>query len=358
MARDKSKKGVRKQPSQFIDWVSENYGPETAKWYKIYTGKGKAEASKQRINLSAMLGEIGAYHEGHGFAAKDIHPYHGGGPTVSQNLAPELGIQNVAHGELPRIPKEDMMRLGIPSTWLEHLFEADLEFHGHKVIGNPDRQAWLDMDRGMPPEQAAAQSRMRDDLRAQGVEFKVDGDTIPDERITTVEGMKGPNWSATKQPEAPKLDYTDIKTTGEVKVTSPKRGRKVPTQHVRIAKGVARWIPGPLDDVALGTGFGGVAAVAALATGGNPAQAFGDVVSDVAVGDLQGGELFDESQDFGEVLQQSREQNVRPLMDRLNEGVLGDVGRAVKRGGSFKIDAGVVKFTAPEFGFSELLGFN
>ena len=38
---------------------------------------------------------------------------------------------------------------------------------------------------------------------------------------------------------------------------------------------------------------GGVAAVAALATGGDPAQAFGDVVSDVAVGDLQGGELFD-----------------------------------------------------------------
>ena len=242
MAKDKSKKGVRKQPSQFIDWVSENYGPETAKWYKIYTGKGKAEASRQRIDLSAMLGEIGAYHEGHGFAAKDIHRYHGGGPTVGQNLAPELGFQNVAHGELPRIPKQDMIRLGIPSTWLEHLFESALEFEGMKVIGNPDRQAWLDMDRGMPPEQAAAQSRMRDDLRAQGVEFRVDGDTILDERITTVEGMKGPTWSATEQPEAPKLDYTDIKTTGEVKVTSPKRGPKVPTQPVEFNRGFVRWI--------------------------------------------------------------------------------------------------------------------
>lgn len=130
-----------------------------------------------------------------------------------------------------------------------------------------------------------------------------------------------------------------------------------PNRLIRTGKALAKF-PGPLDDVALGTGFGGVAAVAALATGGDPAQAFGDVVSDVAVGDLQGGELFDESQDFGEVLQQSREQNVRPLMDRLNEGVLGDVGRAVKRGGTFKINAGVVKFTAPEFGFSELLGFN
>jgi hypothetical protein len=116
--------------------------------------------------------------------------------------------------------------------------------------------------------------------------------------------------------------------------------------------------PGPLDDVVLGTGFGGVAAVAALATGDDPAQAFGDVVSDVAVGDLQGGELFDESQDFGETLQQSRQQNARPLMDRLDEGVLGDAGRAIKRGGRFSIGAHGVKFTLPEFGFSEFFGIN
>jgi|TARA_R100000479_G_scaffold148133_1_gene83674 hypothetical protein len=116
--------------------------------------------------------------------------------------------------------------------------------------------------------------------------------------------------------------------------------------------------PGPLDDVALGTGFGGVAAVAALATGGDPAQAFGDVVSDVAAGDLQGGELFDESQDFGEALQQSRQQNARPLMDRLDEGALGDAGRAIKRGGRLSIGAHGAKFTLPEFGFSEFFGIN
>tara|TARA_R100001198_G_scaffold30862_1_gene16331 strand:+ start:129 stop:1319 length:1191 start_codon:yes stop_codon:yes gene_type:complete len=127
---------------------------------------------------------------------------------------------------------------------------------------------------------------------------------------------------------------------------------------LRIIKGAARLIPGPYDDIALGTGFGGVAAVAALATGGDPAQAFGDVVSDVAVGDLQGGELFDESQDFGEVLQKSREQNARPLMDRLDEGALGDAGRAIKRGGRVSFGSGGVKFTLPEFGLSELLGVN
>ena len=124
------------------------------------------------------------------------------------------------------------------------------------------------------------------------------------------------------------------------------------------ARGVGRFIPGPLDDVALGTGFGGIAAVGALATGGNPAQAFGDVVSDFAVGDLQGGELFDESKDFGKVVQQSRQQNAKPLIDRLNEGALGDAGRAIKRGGRISFGFAGAKFTLPEYGYSELLGVN
>lgn len=309
MAKDQTKKGARRIPKDFIEWIEDNYGPETAKWYPIYTGKGKAEASRQRIDMSKMLGEVGSWHEGHGFGAKDSNrrTKQGGGPTVGRNLRPELGKLNVAHGEKPRWPKEDMIRMGVPSTWLEDLFEADLEFHGMKVIGNPDVQAAIDMDRGMPPEQAMAQSRMRDDLRAQGVEFKVDGDTIVDERITTVEGMKAPTWSATQQPEAPEFSPLS-KVTGEPTVTAPARGRKVPTQPVKIAKGVARFIPGPLDDVILGTGFGGIAAIGALATGGDPAKAFGDAVSDFAVGDLQGGELFKEEQDFEEVIAERKKQ--------------------------------------------------
>ena len=130
-----------------------------------------------------------------------------------------------------------------------------------------------------------------------------------------------------------------------------------PNRLIGAGKALTKF-PGPIDDIAVGTGFGGIAAVAALATGNDPAQAFGDVVSDVAVGDLQGGELFDESQDFGEVLQQSREQNARPLMDRLDEGALGDVGRAIKRGSRFNFNAGGVKIPLPEFGFSEFFGIN
>ena len=45
-------------------------------------------------------------------------------------------------------------------------------------------------------------------------------------------------------------------------------------------------------------------------------------------------------------------------MDRLDEGALGDAGRAIKRGGRVSFGSGGVKFTLPEFGLSELLGVN
>ena len=75
-----------------------------------------------------------------------------------------------------------------------------------------------------------------------------------------------------------------------------------------VGKKLTTAIPGPYDDVILGTGFGGIAVIGALATGGDPVQAFGDVMSDVVVGDLQGGELFSEEQDFGEVVAQRKKQ--------------------------------------------------
>ena len=151
------------------------------------------------------------------------------------------------------------------------------------------------------------------------------------------------------------LDFS--KSTATTILKDPLRHKQIASLN-KLVKGASRVIPGSLDDVALGTGFGGIAAVGALATGGDPAQAFGDVVPDVAVGDLQGGELFDESQDFGEALKQSRQQNTKPLMDRLDEGALGDAGRAIKRGGRISFGFGGVKFTLPEYGYSELLGIN
>ena len=104
---------------------------------------------------------------------------------------------------------------------------------------------------------------------------------------------------------------------------------------------------------------GAVAGALTLAEGGTPAQAFGSLVeAENPIENLDAGPIFDESQDFGETLQQSRQQNARPLMDRLDEGALGDAGRAIKRGGRLSIGAHGAKFTLPEFGFSEFFGIN
>lgn len=301
MARDPSKKGIRKIPPTFLDWIESNYGPEVAKWYKTTTGTGKAEATRQRQQMSEAAGSVGGFHEGHFQGAKDIDPVMGGGPTTGRAMRPEIGLTNVAHAELPRMSKADMKRLGIPQYWVEDFFEAVLESEGQKVIGNLDVQGSLDVDRGMSPEQAAAQTRVRDDLRAQG-------EAIPGSRYTATDKPAPITQLPTQQPQVPEFDATRIKTgSGIPEVVGTSRVR-VPQNPVKFAKGVAKFIPGPLDDVILGTGFGGIAAIGALATGGDPAKAFGDVVSDFAVGDLQGGELFREEQDFEEVMTERKKQ--------------------------------------------------
>ena len=301
MAKDPSKKGIRKIPPTFLDWIESNYGPDVAKWYKTTTGTGKAEATRQRQQMSEMAGSVGGFHEGHFQGAKDIDPVMGGGPTTGRAMRPEIGLTNVAHAELPRMSKSDMKRLGIPQYWVEDFFEAVLESEGQRVIGNLDVQGSLDVDRGMSVEQAAAQTRVRDDLRAQG-------EAIPGSRYTATDKPAPITQLPAKQPQVPEFDATRIKTcSGIPKVVGTSRVR-VPQNPVRFAKGVARFIPGPLDDVILGTGFGGIAAIGALATGRDPAKAFGDVVSDFAVGDLQGGELFREEQDFEEVMAERKKQ--------------------------------------------------
>jgi hypothetical protein len=128
--------------------------------------------------------------------------------------------------------------------------------------------------------------------------------------------------------------------------------RKPLKAGLNIKGGAARFLSVPF--------IGGVVAgTATIASGGSPAQAFGAAVeAENPIENLDAGPIFNESQDFGQVLQQSRQQNARPLMDRLDEGALGDAGRAIKRGGRISFGFGGVKFTLPEYGYSELLGVN
>ena len=271
MAKDPSKKGVRKIPPEFLKWIEVHYGPEVVKWYKKITGTGKAEATKQRQKMSETAGSVGGFHEGHFQGAKDFDPEMGGGPTTGRTLRPEIGVTNVSHAELPRMSQADMRRLGIPKFWVEDFYEAILESEGQRVIGNLDVQGALAVDRGMSPEQAAAQTRVRDDLRAQG-------DNIPGSRYTGTDKPAPITQTPTETPRPPKFDASSIKTgTGIPRVIGESRVA-IPKNPVIVNRGVARLLPGV--GIAIGLNAAGERAKA-----GDFEGAAGELVS-TAVGEI------------------------------------------------------------------------
>jgi len=261
MAKDKSKKGFRKTPEQWVEFLINTYGYEATKQYVKDTGRGKSHASKQRIDLSEAFEKVGSVHEGHFAAAKDqdFKRKLGGGPSSGRGLRPELGYLNVAHGEKPRISVSEMERLGFPTNWVSDFYEWDLERLGMKVIGNLDAQGAMDVDAGMPIGQAEAQSRLRDDLRRQGVD-------IPGARPTYPEPEGKPLKFEIPETQVipPEFDASDIYQTGEVAVR-PRTGPvpKVPAQPVPFVELKAesgqmrtfvRRVPGGVEDVIFDAG--------------------------------------------------------------------------------------------------------
>jgi hypothetical protein len=251
--KDPSKKGVRKIPPTFLDWIENNYGPDVAKWYKTTTGTGKAEASRQRIEMSKNVGSVGAYHEGHFQGAKDfdVESSMGGGPTTGRTLRPEIGVVNVAHAEKPRISKGDMRRLGIPQYWVEDFYESILESEGQRVIGNLDVQGAMDVDAGMSIEQAAAQTRRRDDLRRQDV-------NIPGSRYTATDKPAPITQIPSKPAIPPEFDVSGIKSGQGIPIAKPRTRRipRVPQNPVVYSGGGVRFNPANMYG-AFGTPGGG-----------------------------------------------------------------------------------------------------
>ena len=294
MAKDKSKKGWRKNPEEWVKFLIDQYGREVVAQYVKDTGRGKAHASKQRQDLSKAFERVGSVQEGHFAAAtaQDLQRQFGGGPTTGRGMRPEFDFLNYAHGEAPRIPVADMERLGFPTNWISDFYEWDLERLGMKVIGNLDVQGAMDVDAGMPIGQAEAQSRLRDDLRAQGVDIPGARPTYPEP-----EGKPLTYQLPETQVIPPEFDATDIKQTGEVKVR-PRTGRvpKVPatpaplSTDINIKGGVVRTltrrIPGGIDDVILGGGAALFAGATTLLTTQSPtqaAEAFTETAADYAV---------------------------------------------------------------------------
>lgn len=323
-------KAIRKPPKEFIEWLTEKGGKEFANWYVKEYGKAKTLRSAERKHMSRDAGTVGAYHDGHMRGVMDVHPKLGGGPTSSLSMFPEIGVVNVAHKELPRIPYEDMRKGGVPQNWFEDAYEQFLESEGLGVIGKYDTQAAMDMDAGMDPGQARAQADRRRQLRAQGVD--VGPDTDPKfSPAPTPQGKDVPLPNLSDAMDAAReRENKQIAARRSVRAKAkpePEVFKQMRIQNMRKLAGMDKL--GKLAKVPL---LGGtVIAGATLLSTGSPGQAAKAFVeTENPIENLDAGPVFDEREDFGKVIQDAKTQNERPLGERLNEGVLGMFGRTVR----------------------------
>ena len=150
--------------------------------------------------------------------------------------------------------------------------------------------------------------------------------------------------------------------------------RKPGGGFIKTAKGITRFIPTPIDDLIVGTAVAGTVGAATLLTGGGAAQAADNTKNtflDFATGDLDGGPVADGTGgDDRTAIELERARNSE-MPNLLNPPGLVDEKRnqerleleerarqARERGGRVTIGAGKASFTLPEFGLSELFGFN
>ena len=149
-------------------------------------------------------------------------------------------------------------------------------------------------------------------------------------------------------------------------------------KNIAVKSGVVKFIPGPIDDIIIGAGASAAVAGATLLTGGTPAQAADNAKNtalDFATGDLEGGSIESGTvEEYGggdnrtKVELQRAEDSAQmpalvkqPVNNKRNTERLQLEERARQareRGGRVKVGAGKASFTLPEFGLSELFGFN
>ena len=278
-------KAARKVPDVLLEWLDKNVSPEFSQWYAKNSRLGARQITTERQRMSADAGTVGAYHEGHFRGAKDVDPKMGGGPTTGLTMRPEIGVVNTAHAEAPRIPYEDMRKAGIPQNWVEDVFESVLHSEGLGVIGNFDTQAAMDMDAGMDPGQAMAQTDRRQQLRQQGVKqvgpdtsvqlrpFKGDIKVKPDAELPNLtEGLQ-------KQLEKEQRQIASRRSTRAKAKPEPEVLKQVRIQNMRKLAGKAA-VAGVLGVSVLGTG----ASAAETATRKQIADETGDLADKIQAG--------------------------------------------------------------------------
>lgn len=302
--------------------IRTNYGEEKLQqfrsklqndWFKLSEG--------ERRHVQGMTGA--QQHRGHGNAASS------GGSISINNMFPENGRRNSAHGPEPRFPQGVMDDTGMTKNYMEDFYEWDLEQQGlsrgtrpsnalaaagdEQMVsfhGTDPRKYSRNPEAGRPPETFEMQTEKLKQLEQQGISRQAIDNYERNQSAALSIG------DSTAQSGPVKVTPG---TKQYVKVQPPSVEGRVGRAKPRLVgkgkaaiKGLTKAIPGPADDLAIGGLYSVGAGLATLATTGSPALALeetGTSAVDFATGDLDGGALAD-----GTVTGQQRARDQRPTL--------------------------------------------
>ena len=297
--------------------VREKYGEATLDrfkeklrndWFKL--------AEAERLEMQGIAGK--QYHRGHAYSALD------GGSVAISNMLPEHGKRNSLHSSAPRWLRGIMEDVGLTQSYMEDFYEwHDLDRQGlhkgprpsnalataadeHQTSPAPGTRDgyWKNPEAGVDPASLEMRTDRAMQLESQGVSREAI-DRYERNRSAALSigdstAQSGPVRSnsrhVTVQDTTPRPNGSLPPPRISVQPRAAELGIKPKplSQVSKAAKGFTKLIPGPLDDLAIGTAVSGAVAGATLLSGGTPAQAgenFKETAVDFATGDLDGGSL-------------------------------------------------------------------
>lgn len=134
--------------------IREDYNIATENFLKEREGQASVDAEKSRLLTDwNKLSELERrtmqdtynkqFHRGHGNAAL------AGGSIGIDNMWPEIGRYNVAHGPQPRWPQGVMDTIGVTRSDLQDRYERQLQSEGLGVVGRPSNELAIAADEYM-----------------------------------------------------------------------------------------------------------------------------------------------------------------------------------------------------------------
>lgn len=288
-------------------------------WFNLSEG--------ERVKVQRETGK--QFHRGHGNAALE------GGSVSINNMLPEHGQRNVAHGSAPRYPEGVMRDLGITENDMQDYYENILEREGLGRGTRPSNAAAIaadeqmvsfdrsdprgyrrNNDAGIAPEQLEIQTQRLKELEQQGISrqaidnfernqsgtLSIGDSTAQSGPVRTVD--PGRQRVKVVEPADPSIGVNRSRVRPRVvgRGAAPQPARQQLAFGNRLRgqgsgmKRVTRAIPGNYDDLAIGGLMSVGSGIATLLTTGNFAQAAEAALTnavDYGTGDLDGGNLQD-----------------------------------------------------------------